>query len=69
MNCERLPRIKVIDAEVEPLESTENRRSSESSNEQVWDEQAQSRMDDEGCPDYRQKRDPREVGIGMVKGS
>ena len=70
MNCECLRRMKVVNAEFEQAEPIENPRSGESSKEQLCDEQAWSRMDDEGCPDYPQRGDPRQDVSGMgVEGS
>jgi hypothetical protein len=70
MNVARLRKSKVVSAEFEFSESTEHPRSSKSREEQVWDEQARSRMDDEGCPDSRQQRDQHEDGIGTgIEGS
>lgn len=63
MNCECLRRM-AIEAEFELSQLNEDPRSSESSEEQMRDEvQAWARMNDEGCPDYRQDRDPREDNV------
>ena len=68
MNRECLRRMKGINAEFEQSESSEGPPFSESIEEQVCDEEAWSRMGDEGCPNYRQQRDPPEddvIGIGV----
>lgn len=58
-------RMKVMNAEFERSETGGRLRSCEPGDEQVRDEQALSRMDDEGCPNDLQKPDPRQDGIGM----
>jgi hypothetical protein len=55
----------VMNTELELSESKEGARSSALREEQVFDEQAMSRMDDEGCPDCRQQGDPRQDSIGI----
>jgi hypothetical protein len=69
MNCECL-RTKGKEAEFEVSQLHEDPRSRESTEEQMRDEaQAWARMDDEGCPDRRPQRDPREDGMGVGEGS
>lgn len=68
MNCECLRRM-AREAEFELSQVHEDPRSRESREEQMRDEaQAWARMNDEGCPDYRQDRDTREddvIGTGL----
>ena len=68
MNCECL-RSKASEAEFELSQLHADPRDRESSEEEMRDEaQAWARMNDEGCPDYRQDRDPREddvIGTGV----
>jgi len=53
-------KVKIMNAEFEQSESGDGLRSREAGEERVRDEQACSRMDDEGCPNGRQQPDSRQ---------
>jgi hypothetical protein len=53
-------KMKIMNEEFEQSEAGDDRRSREAAEERVRDEQAWSRMDDEGCPNGRQKPDSRQ---------
>lgn len=57
---ECLRRMKVMHAAFEQSESGDGTRSRERSEERLRDEQAWSRMDDEGCPNGHQEYDSRQ---------
>jgi len=58
MDCECL-RSKAREAAFELSQLHDNLRSDEPSEDQLRDEEAQSRMNDEGCPDQRPPCDSR----------
>ncbi len=53
-------KMKIMKAEFEQSESGHGLQSGKAGEERVRDEQASSRMDDEGCPNARQQSDSRQ---------
>jgi hypothetical protein len=53
-------KMKIMKAEFEQSESGDGLQSRTAGEERVRDEQASSRMDDEGCPNPRQQPDSRQ---------
>lgn len=49
--------MKIMNEELEQLEAGDDRRFREAGEERVRDEQSCSRMEDEGCPNGRQRPD------------